>query len=476
MRVWHRRSWSDVDIAVLALAVALGVWIGRSGGDRAWAVATLAVLAVAGLGGRRRVGLAVLAATLVLVGATRSEQAWESLQPRQLGPYTGWARLAEDPYPAGRGTRVTIEIGGQRFDAWLYGVPQRRVEDRQAGEWLWVEGTRRTFTTGGDRAGLRHVVGRFSVVYAGDWRAGSPLSRSAARVRRSVRHVAEATMDRGDAALFAGLVLGDDNRQPPAMVDDFRVSGLSHLTAVSGQNVTLMLLFIAPLLRRVRRRWVVQLFVVVWLAMATRFEPSVLRAAMMAALGLVAVARGRPTTAPRLLGVSGAVLMLVDPMLVWRVGFWLSVTATFGVCVIAPRIERHLTGPRWLVVPVAVTIGAQVAVAIPQLLVFGRLPLWSLVANLLAVPVAGAVMAFGLPLALLANALPAIAAPAMLGPRLGTRWVRLIAAIAARIEPHGWAAAFGWAAALCGLAAWATANTWRPAPTRGRVIPGRARE
>lgn len=453
----HPRRWTDLDIAVLAVATALGVWSGRSGTQRALPAAVLvmaAISTVSTVARRRRVLLAVASGVLFIGAAWRSDVAWISLQPDRLGAYTGWAELVEDPRPMGRGTRITIEISGERFDAWLYGVPQRRVQNRQSGEWLWIEGTRRRIVTGRDRAGLRHVVGRFSVVYAGDWRTGSALTRSAARVRRGVRQAAEATMDPGDAALFAGLVLGDVSRQTPAMVNDFQVSGLSHLTAVSGQNVTLVLVAIAPLLRRMRRRWVVQLGVVGWLALATRFEPSVLRAAAMAALGLVAMARGQPSSAPRLLALACAALLFVDPMLLWRVGFWLSVTATIGVCVLSPPIERRLRGPRWLALPMSVTLGAQLAVAVPSLLVFGRLPVWSLVANLLAVPVAGAVMTIGLPLALLANAVPAIDRWAMFLPRIGTRWVRLIAALAARLEPRGWAAVVSWVVVLVGLACW----------------------
>ena len=67
-----------------------------------------------------------------------------------------------------------------------------------------------------------------------------------------------------------------------------------------------------------------------------------------------------------------------------------------------------------LAMPVGVTLGAQVGVALPSLLVFGRLPLVGIVANLLAVPVAGLVMLYGLPACLLAGAGP--------GARAGRRW------------------------------------------------------
>ena len=90
-------------------------------------------------------------------------------------------------------------------------------------------------------------------------------------------------------------------------------------------------------------------------------------------------------------------LLLLDPLLAWSVGFWLSVGATAGVTIgavhLAPRLGR--LGP--LALPVAVTLGAQAGVALPSLLVFGRLSLIGTVANLVAVPVAGLVMLVGLP-------------------------------------------------------------------------------
>ena len=85
-------------------------------------------------------------------------------------------------------------------------------------------------------------------------------------------------------------------------------------------------------------------------------------------------------------------LLLFDPLLAWSVGLWLSVGATAGVTAVGPWLAPRLgvLGP--LALPVAVTVGAQFGVAVPSLLVFGRLSLVGTVANLVAVPVAGFVM------------------------------------------------------------------------------------
>ena len=161
------------------------------------------------------------------------------------------------------------------------------------------------------------------------------------------------------------------------MVDRFRAAGLWHLTAVSGQNVALLLAAAGPLLQRARppTRWAATLALIGWFVVLTRAEPSVLRAGAMAALSATAFVLGRQAEPLRLLAVGVIGLLLFDPLLAWSVGFWLSVGATAGVTIgavhLAPRLGR--LGP--LALPVAVTLGAQAGVAVPSLLVFGRLSL-----------------------------------------------------------------------------------------------------
>ena len=175
----------------------------------------------------------------------------------------------------------------------------------------------------------------------------------------------------------------------------------------------------------------------------------------MAALSATAYATGRERQPVRLLAIAVSALVLVDPLLVWSVGFWLSCGATFGVCAVGPPLARRLARLGGLAVPLGITLGAQIGVVVPSVLVFGRLPLVSIPANLLAVPVAGAVMLYGLPAALVAGAGPSWLAPVVMFPALvGTRWVDAVAQVAARVEPDppwvwlGWAVVFLVAAVL----------------------------
>jgi competence protein ComEC len=354
----------------------------------------------------------------------------------------------------GVGLRTTVEIGGERFDAWTYGAMRTGMTPLQAGQWVWVAGERRPLTGDVRRAQVRHVVGRFAVVAVGDSLPGNGVALAGNRVRAALRRSAAVTMAPSEAALFTGLVIGDDSQQPRWMIERFRSSGLSHLTAVSGQNVAFLLAAAMPLLRRLRPwwRWAATVGLIAWFMAVTRFEPSVLRAGVMAMLAATSFVLGRHPRPIRLVAIAMIVLVLGDPLLAWSVGFWLSVGATVGVCAAGPWLTQRIPGPLWLRRSVGVTLGAQVGVALPSLLVFHRLPLVSPLANIAAVPVAGFVMLYGLPAGLAAAVLPGPLVRLVMAPAvIGTRWTATVAGVAATVEPHGRVAVVGWVIAAVGL-------------------------
>jgi ComEC/Rec2-related protein len=193
-------------------------------------------------------------------------------------------------------------------------------------------------------------------------------------------------------------VIGDDRAQPADATDDFRAAGLTHLLAVSGQNVAFALALASPALSRLRfgSRFAATLAVLGFFALVTRFEPSVLRATAVAAIAALAFSAGRTTTRLRVLALAVTALLLVDPLLVRSVGFGLSTAASASILVLAPRIAAALPRPRALANALAVTLAAQLGVAPLLLTTFGPVPLASIPANLLAVPAAGPLMMWGL--------------------------------------------------------------------------------
>lgn len=414
------------------------------------------------VGGRRgRWGCVLVIVVLGTTATVRSGAARASLAPDELGPFHGWTTVVGEPRRAGAATRVVLQIEGERFEVWVRG-PARQLRTRtwRGGDRVEVAGEREALDESrAARVASQHVVGELVPEWLGDARAGSRLGETSNRVREAIARGAAALPD-DQAALTRGLVIGDDRDQPDEMVERFRASGLAHLTAVSGQNVAFVLAAAGPLLRRAPPwwRWAASLALIGWFVLLTRAEPSVLRAGAMAALGVTAVAMGRPREPARLLLVAVTGLLLLDPLLAWSVGFWLSVGATGGVTVIGPWLTPRLGRLGPLAPAVATTLGAQAGVAAPSVLVFGSLSLVGVVANVVAVPVAGLVMLLGLPACLVAGFVPAIAPVVMAPVGWCVRWVDAVATVGAGVEPRPPWSWLGWALVVAAVVALARAS------------------
>ncbi|HET9442623.1 MAG TPA: ComEC/Rec2 family competence protein [Acidimicrobiales bacterium] len=376
---------SDRWAVALALAAALGAWA-------AWRLPLWpGIVVVAGALAARHP--AVLCAGVALAASALGARAWAGLDPPAPGATVeGRAVLVTDPEAVGGAQRVELRVGGRRVEAWARGAAAAALRPRLAGETVLVRG-RLSPVPARSRAYLarRHVAARLALDEAREGSPGGPLARVANDVRRTLLRGASSFRPE-HRALFAGFVLGDDRAQDAASVDDFRAAGLSHLLAVSGQNVAFVLALAAPALRLLglRGRFLAGLAVLVAFGALTRWEPSVLRAAAMAAVTLLAATVGRPATTVRVLALAVTGLLLVDPLLVGSVGFLLSCGACGGIAVLAGPLSRRMP------LPVAVTLAAQAGVAPVLLPVFGGIPVASVPANLLAVPAAAPVTVWGL--------------------------------------------------------------------------------
>ena len=391
---------SDRATYALAVAVCAGAWL-AAGLPLAAAVGAVALA----LAARRPWFLVVGAAVLASALGARAEAGLAPPPPGQ--GVRGEVVLVSDPVETRGALRVDVRVGRRRVEAWARAEAAAALRPRLAGERVWVQGRLRAPSPEArSRLARRHVSARMSVDEVGEWRPGGLLGRVANGLRRTlVRGAAPLAGDR--RALLTGFVLGDDREQSPAVADDFRGAGMTHLLAVSGQNVAFVLVLCRPLLRRLglRGRWLATLGLIAFFGLVTRWEPSVLRASAMAALACTASGLGRPAPGRRLLALAVAGVVLVDPLLVRSVAFQLSVGASAGILALAQPLALRLPGPRWLAEVLAVTLAAQVGVAPVLVPVFGGLPVASVPANLLAVPAAGPLMAWGLTAGLVAGAL-----------------------------------------------------------------------
>ncbi|WKN47263.1 ComEC/Rec2 family competence protein [Nocardioides sp. Arc9.136] len=228
-----------------------------------------------------------------------------------------------------------------------------------------------------------------------------PWWRGADAVRSSIRD-AVAHRPADQAALVPALVTGDDQLLDEELEEDFRTTGLTHLLAVSGTNLTLVVGFLLLLARwcgvRGRGMYVVGALGIVGFVLLARTEPSVLRAAVMGSVALLALGVHALQRGFRALGVAVVVLLLVQPGLAVSPGFALSVLATAGILVLAPVWRDALARwtPRWVAEAVAVPLAAQLACTPVVAALSGEVSLVAVAANLVVAPVVGPATVLGL--------------------------------------------------------------------------------
>ena len=401
-----------LSILILLICLARNIW------HRSWKITPLLLVAV------------------VLTGIAGGAWAWNSPRAPLEGECTGEAVVRSDPTWIAYGTGVILEMRNVRYKAIVHGVAGRRLSTRLSGEHVFV--TAMCSANEGRFArvdAVKHVVGRMNVrSVSEEFSEGSPVTRAANRMRRAISD-GVAGMNDDLAALFRGLVMGDDRDQPRAMLNDFRTSGLSHLCAVSGQNVAYLLAAMSPLLQRMGRwwRWFLIMGLLGWFVLLTRGEPSVLRAAFMASMVATNSLLSLSLNARTVVAGTVVALLMIDPMLAWSVGFALSVGATVGLAWMSASLSR-IVGGRGVV---AATLAAQAGTFPISLAVFGYIPVISLVANPLVISVAGAVMMCGLPLALVATTFPALAPMICAALTVPVWWVNTVAHVSAQVSPHG---------------------------------------
>ena len=280
-----------------------------------------------------------------------------------------------------------------------------------------------------------------------------PWWRGATSVRAGIRE-AVAGRPADQAALVPALVDGDDTDVGDDLAADFRTTGLTHLLAVSGTNLTIVVGFLLAVGRlagvRGRGRYVVGALGIAGFVLMARTEPSVLRAAAMGTVGLFAMSVDGRRRGLRALAVATLALLLLQPSLAVSWGFALSVVATGGILALGPGLRGALARwmPLWLAEAIAIPTAAQLACTPLVAALSGQVSLVAVGANLLAGPAVGPATVLGLAAGLLAL----VSAP--LGHVLGTPAGWCVAWIVA-VARHGAdlpGAAIGWGTGAVSLA------------------------
>lgn len=215
--------------------------------------------------------------------------------------------------------------------------------------------------------------------------------------------------------LIPGLTVGDDSLVSDALDNAMKTTSLTHLTAISGANCSILITVVVVLLGvfGVSRifKTMIGLVTLVTYVMIIGPQPSVLRASLMAAVVLVSLGIGRPAIGLPLLATVVYFLLLWDPWLAVDVGFALSATATAALIVLTEPLVSKLSRfiPEALATLLAVPIVAQVACLPLTFLLSPSMQTYGVLANVLASPAAVVSTVFGIALCVLIIFMPMLA-------------------------------------------------------------------
>ncbi len=207
------------------------------------------------------------------------------------------------------------------------------------------------------------------------------------------QHIYTAASSSDSASILYAMISADKEFITDDTTFLFSETGTSHLLAVSGLHINILISFIAFFLKRFNVKQVVSLLILgtflVFYACFTGFLPSVLRAGIMAMLFSFALNFGTRYDSVNILSLAGILILACNPFILFDASFQLSFLACFGIFVfIKYQIKTKYKILNSLFNPCLITFGATVFTLPLQIYYFGSLPLFSIFANLIVVPLA----------------------------------------------------------------------------------------
>lgn len=398
---------------VLALALALGLAVSEFSAPLIFALACLVVILLTAAGLRAHVALAACA--LLIAGSALGGQRLRAIDADPLaatpsGMATLTANLVGLPKNGARGGSVRVRAidEGQ-----LVQVRTRLPIDQSLsiGDQVRLTGRlspvdpRRSHSASGAsyaryllRSGVRRQLDASELTITGR-RRGGPIG-IVDGVRRRAEGALALGLDPQGAALLRGMVLGGDAALPEATAEDFRVAGLSHILAVSGQNVLLIVILVLAILTAVgasrRMRLLVPAGVIVLYVLLCGAQASVIRAGAMGLAALAALAASRRSSRIYALILAAIVVLGWNPRAYSDVGAQLSFAAVLGIMAFTGPISAQITrAPRWAADAFAATAAATIATAPLMALHFDAVSVISLAANVLGEPLIAPIVWLG---------------------------------------------------------------------------------
>ena len=395
--------------------------------------------------GRKQRALVVIMALLLgsMIMSFRAQALTQTVLTQYLGSEVQiTAKLITDP------NRTTPRVSGRNFMAKNWSFLASAIEMESSAGTYRLKIPIRVISPGKNLNGLlpgQIISGRAVLVKSKEARvaalvlfrdevkietAASRWARSLGAIRIGLRN---ASGDGDAGALIPGMVLGDTSKQSAEFKLAMKRSGLTHLVAVSGANFAIVSGFVLWLMQFIFRNrnyriGATALSLIFFIALV-RPSPSVLRAAAMAAVVLVAMSYRHAADSLPALGFAMAAVVIADPWQSRDAGFALSVLATGGLLLFAPKIVNYFARfvPRKFAEALAPPIAATLFCAPVLVAISGFLSPMSVIANLLAAPAVAPITVLGFIAALINPILPAISALLILIIRIPAAFIGFVA-------------------------------------------------
>ncbi len=388
------RSFLVVDVWTAGwvglLTVGLGLWAYRRRSMRSvQAVVLLAVVCAGGALGLARFNLVEMTAPApVLLPSVGT-----------IGTYSGY--VMSEPELGESTANVVVLIGDERVL-----VKTDRHTSVQYGDTVDVTGklaTPESFVTDTGRTfdypgylrarGIAYTMSYTNITVTDDT-TGNPILCQLFSYKKTFIEALQLALPEPEVGLGVGLLLGVKQSLGADLEEAFRRAGIIHIVVLSGYNIMIIVGFVMVLLGRFLPVWaqvVIGIVAIVLFAFLVGAGASVVRASIMAVLGLIAILGGRRYAVLRALFLAGWLMLVYNPyLLVFDVGFQLSFMATLGLILVAPGLE---SAAGWVPTQFSIrqflfaTVATQIAVLPILLYHMGQFSVIAVVVNILVLPV-----------------------------------------------------------------------------------------